>query len=102
MADSSFDIVSKIDRQEIANAINSAAREVGTRYDFKNVGAVLEAAGDDGILTALADENSRTGDLKSPSCRARSTASTSRSRRASRRRSPRRSARSSARRRPRR
>ncbi len=50
MADSSFDIVSKIDRQEIANAVNSAAREVGTRYDFKNVGAVLEQSGDDAIL----------------------------------------------------
>lgn len=50
MADSSFDIVSKLDRQEVANAINSAAREVGNRYDFKNVGAVLEEAGDNGIL----------------------------------------------------
>ena len=36
MADSSFDIVSKIDRQEVANAINSAGREVSQRYDFKN------------------------------------------------------------------
>ncbi len=50
MADSSFDIVSKIDHQEIANAVNSAAREVGTRYDFKNVGAVLELSGQNGIL----------------------------------------------------
>ncbi len=46
MADSSFDIVSKIDRQEIANAVNSAAREVGQRYDFKGVGASVEQSGD--------------------------------------------------------
>ena len=41
MADSSFDIVSKIDHQEVANALNSASREVATRYDFKNVGASI-------------------------------------------------------------
>ncbi len=46
MADSSFDIVSKIDQQEVANALNSAAREVSTRYDFKNVGASIEASGE--------------------------------------------------------
>ena len=43
MADSSFDIVSKIDHQEVANALNSASREVATRYDFKNVGASIQA-----------------------------------------------------------
>ncbi len=35
MADSSFDIVSKVDKQEVANALNTAAKEVSTRYDFK-------------------------------------------------------------------
>ena len=35
MADSSFDIVSKYDKQEVANAVNTAAKEVATRYDFK-------------------------------------------------------------------
>lgn len=50
MADSSFDVVSKIDRQEVANAVNSAAREVGNRYDFRNVGAVLEQSGESAIL----------------------------------------------------
>ena len=46
MADSSFDIVSKYDKQEVANAVNTAAKEVANRYDFKNVGARLELAGE--------------------------------------------------------
>ena len=50
MADSSFDIVSKIDRQEIANAVNSAAREVGQRYDFKGVGASVELSGENLVV----------------------------------------------------
>ena len=50
MADSSFDIVSKFDQQEVANAINSAAREVSQRYDFKNVGASIEASGHNAVV----------------------------------------------------
>ncbi len=50
MADSAFDIVSKVDHQEVANALNSAAREVSTRYDFKNVGASIEASGQDKVV----------------------------------------------------
>jgi cyclic-di-GMP-binding protein len=46
MADSSFDIVSKVDHQEVANAVNQAAKEISQRYDFKNVGARVELAGD--------------------------------------------------------
>ena len=42
MADSSFDIVSTYDKQEIANAVNAAAKEIANRYDFKNVGARVE------------------------------------------------------------
>ena len=38
MADSSFDIVSKIDRQEVDNALNQAAKEIGHRFDFRGVG----------------------------------------------------------------
>jgi uncharacterized protein YajQ (UPF0234 family) len=33
----SFDIVSKIDLQEVDNAVNLVMREIGNRYDFKNV-----------------------------------------------------------------
>lgn len=46
MADSSFDIVSKFDKQEVANAVNTAAKEIANRYDFKNVGARIELVGD--------------------------------------------------------
>ena len=41
MADSSFDIVSKVERQEVDNALNQAAKEISQRYDFKNAGASI-------------------------------------------------------------
>lgn len=50
MADSSFDIVSKTDKQEVSNALNQAAKEISTRYDFRNVGASLEWSGDEKIV----------------------------------------------------
>ncbi|MFZ5852097.1 MAG: YajQ family cyclic di-GMP-binding protein [Actinomycetota bacterium] len=46
MADSSFDVVSKVDTQELDNAVNQAAREVGQRFDFRNVGAAVSHTGD--------------------------------------------------------
>lgn len=46
MADSSFDVVSKVDRQEVDNAVNQAAKEVAQRYDFRGVDASIELAGD--------------------------------------------------------
>ena len=57
MADSSFDIVSKIDRQEVDNALGQAAREVATRFDFKGTGASIEWQGENAIeITASADD----------------------------------------------
>jgi uncharacterized protein YajQ (UPF0234 family) len=50
MADSSFDIVSKIDKQEVANALNTASKEIATRYDFKGVGASLAFSGEHAVL----------------------------------------------------
>jgi len=41
LADSSFDIVSKIDHQEADNALNQTAKEIGTRFDFRGVGASI-------------------------------------------------------------
>lgn len=52
MADSSFDIVSKVDKQEVANAVNQAAKEISTRYDFRNVGASVELSGDTILMKA--------------------------------------------------
>lgn len=42
MADSSFDVVSKVDSMEVENAVNQATKEVEQRYDFKGVGAEIE------------------------------------------------------------
>ena len=50
MADPSFDIVSKVDRQEVDNALNQTAKEVSTRYDFRGVGASIEWSGEEGVL----------------------------------------------------
>ena len=46
MADSSFDIVSKVDRQEADNALNQAAKELSQRFDFKNTGTSIEWKGE--------------------------------------------------------
>jgi uncharacterized protein YajQ (UPF0234 family) len=48
-SESSFDIVSKIDRQEVDNAINQAAKEISTRFDFRGVGASVAWSGDQAI-----------------------------------------------------
>ena len=45
VADSSFDIVSKVDRQEVDNALNQAAKEVRQRFDFKNTDASIRWSG---------------------------------------------------------
>ncbi|MDP8908225.1 MAG: YajQ family cyclic di-GMP-binding protein, partial [Chloroflexota bacterium] len=56
MADSSFDIVSKIDRQEVDNALNQAAKEVSQRFDFKNVGASIAWSGEKIEMRANSEE----------------------------------------------
>jgi len=43
--ESSFDIVSKVDRQEVDNALNQAAKEVRQRFDFKNTDASIRWSG---------------------------------------------------------
>jgi hypothetical protein len=45
MADSSFDVVSKVDHQEVDNALQQAAKEIGTRFDFRGVGASIAWSG---------------------------------------------------------
>ena len=49
MADPSFDVVSKVDRQEVDNALNQASRELGTRFDFRGTGTTIKWAGDEAI-----------------------------------------------------
>jgi cyclic-di-GMP-binding protein len=55
MADSSFDIVSEINLQEMDNAVNQAQKEIGTRYDFKGTAASIEFNRKDKELTLMAD-----------------------------------------------
>lgn len=42
MADSSFDVVSEYNRQELVNAVDQAKREIGNRYDFKGTNSTIE------------------------------------------------------------
>ncbi len=56
MADPSFDIVSKVDRQEVDNAVNQTAKEVATRYDFKGTGAAIAWSGESVLIRAESEE----------------------------------------------
>ncbi|MFI2413487.1 YajQ family cyclic di-GMP-binding protein [Streptomyces sp. NPDC018947] len=56
MADSSFDIVSKVERQEVDNALNQAAKEISQRYDFKGVGASIAWSGDKILMQADSED----------------------------------------------
>ncbi len=56
MADSAFDVVSKVDRQEVDNAIRQAAKELSQRYDFKGVGASVDWSGDTIVMRANSDQ----------------------------------------------
>ncbi|AUG77821.1 hypothetical protein CFP65_3011 [Kitasatospora sp. MMS16-BH015] len=56
MADSSFDIVSKVEWQEVDNAINQTSREIATRFDFKNVGGEIKRSGEKIEMKANGEE----------------------------------------------
>ena len=51
-SESSFDVVSKVDRQEVDNALNQAAKEIAQRYDFKGVGASIAWSGESVVMIA--------------------------------------------------
>jgi len=55
-SDSSFDVVSKVDRQEVDNALNQAHKEIAQRYDFKGVGASIELSGENILMKANSEE----------------------------------------------
>ena len=59
MADSSFDIVSKVDHQEAENALNQARKEIEQRFDFKNTGASVEWSGDAILIKAATEERAK-------------------------------------------
>jgi cyclic-di-GMP-binding protein len=54
MADSSFDVVSRVDAQELDNALNQARKEIAGRFDFKHSIAAIENT--DKEITVLADD----------------------------------------------
>jgi cyclic-di-GMP-binding protein len=56
MADSSFDVVSKVDRQEVDNALNQAAKEISQRYDFKGTGAEIAWSGERIVMKASSED----------------------------------------------
>jgi len=55
MAESSFDIVSSVDLQEVKNALAQATKEIRTRFDLKNSGSSVELQGEE-ILLVSSDE----------------------------------------------
>jgi len=59
MADSSFDIVSKVDRQETDNALNQAAKEIQQRYDFKGTDAEISWSGESILIKANSEERAK-------------------------------------------
>ena len=59
MADSSFDIVSKVDHQEAENALNQARKEVEQRYDFKGTDASIAWSGEQILIKANSEERAK-------------------------------------------
>ena len=56
MADSSFDIVSKVDKMEADNALHQAQKEIEQRYDFKGIGAEIDWSGEKLLMKASSEE----------------------------------------------
>lgn len=52
----SFDVVSEIDQQEIRNAVDQAAREIGTRFDFKDTGSTIDLTENEIKLTSATED----------------------------------------------
>src|SRR5215470_5458802 len=56
MAENSFDIVSKVDLQEVSNAIQNALKEIHTRFDLKDSKSNIQVEGKDAIILTSQDE----------------------------------------------
>ena len=54
--DNSFDVVSKVEIQEVKNAIDQATKEVNARFDLKNSKSTIALEGDETIQLASQDE----------------------------------------------
>ena len=56
VADSSFDVVAEVDKQEVDNALNQASKEIATRFDFKNTDASIEWSGEKVVISANSED----------------------------------------------
>jgi len=56
MAENSFDIVSKVDLQEVSNAIQQALKEIHQRYDLKDSKSNVELEGKEALILTSADD----------------------------------------------
>ena len=56
MAENSFDIVSKVDLQEVSNALQQALKEIHTRYDLKDSKSDIQLDGKEALVLSSADE----------------------------------------------
>jgi uncharacterized protein YajQ (UPF0234 family) len=56
---STFDVVSKVDKQEVSNALNQAQKEVAQRYDFRGVGAEIDFSGESILIKANSEERAK-------------------------------------------
>jgi uncharacterized protein YajQ (UPF0234 family) len=56
MADASFDVVSKVDMQEVDNALNQAKKELGQRFDFKGTGTSVEWSGKEIVVLSKTEQ----------------------------------------------
>jgi cyclic-di-GMP-binding protein len=56
MAENTFDIVSKVDLQEVTNAIQNALKEIHTRFDLKNTKSDIQVEGKEALVLTSSDE----------------------------------------------
>src|SRR5215469_6243709 len=59
VAESFFDIVSRVDKQEVDNALNQAAKEISNRFDFRGVGAAISWSGETVEIRANSEERAK-------------------------------------------
>jgi cyclic-di-GMP-binding protein len=57
--DVSFDVVSKLDRQEVTNAVQQTEKEISQRYDFKGTGASITQSKGSDVVTLKANSDAR-------------------------------------------
>lgn len=56
-ANPSFDIVSKVDRQEVDNALRQTEKDLTTRFDFRGTSATIEWSGDEAVFLSAETED---------------------------------------------